>query len=149
MVTFEISSQTNNIPSYHVTLYHPEFLIGFSSGHQLKLGDKKDHSSLRATVTSKGIFLELLKSSHFFINGKKVEKNRLAFVGDTITLDDTSFKIVEFDFQKIAKVLNIQELRERFINDHEDLAPILNALEKEMIYASDNLANAKRNNHEV
>ncbi len=144
MIIFEIYSNIPHIPASTVTLYFEEFLIGASSRCDLKLPRSSGSSTiLKAQQTEKGLIVKGHNQDYFWVDGKKVQGSKLISPKQLIKVGETTFTIRENHFDKVNSTIDIAEQYERFTEGKSEYMPILEAIEKEILYADNGLITPK------
>ncbi len=144
MIIFEIFSNTPHVPSWTVTLYFEEFLIGALARCDLKLPKSTGVSTiLKAKQTEKGLVIKGHNQEYFWVDGKKVQGNKLVLPKQLIKVGETTFTIKENHFDKVNRTLDIADQYERFAEEKSEYMPILEAMEKEILYADGGLITPK------
>ena len=146
MIIFEIYSNIPQIPSQEVTLYFSEFLIGAQTNCDLRLPRSCATSMiLKAKQTDKGLIIRGGSSDIFFVDGKKIQGSKLVLPKQIIKLGETSFIIKENNYDRVNHVLDIGTQYEKFGEEKSEYFPILEAIEKEILYAEEGLKSPKVN----
>ena len=147
MIKFEIYSDLSNIPPMPVSIYYPAFLIGNSSRCHLKLNSaSKNFPCLKCELREGKVFFETTNNQAFFINGKKVLGLASIQIGDLIKLENISFKVLEVDHSDTGNSLDHELLYDEFYREKEEYESVLSAIEKELIYSTDELVTGKKAN---
>lgn len=138
MIIFEIYSPIAQIPPRTVTLYFEEFLIGARSHCDLKLPPSTSISTiLKAKQTPKGLIIKGSTQDTFWVDGKKIQGSKLILPKQIIKLGETTFSIKENHPDHINSSFDIGDQYERFTKEKSEYMPILEAIEKEILYADD------------
>lgn len=144
MIVFEIYSNTPQIPPSTVTLYFEEFLIGASNRCDLKLPQSTDALTLlKARQTEKGLIVKGHNQDVFWVDGKKVQGSKLIAPKQIVKIGNTSFTIKENHYDKVNQSLDIASQYEQFAEQKSEYMPILEAIEKEILYADNGLITPK------
>ncbi len=144
MITFEIYSSIPKLPSWEVTLYFEEFLIGALAKCDLKLPRSTGVSTiLKAKQTDKGLIIKGHDQEVFWVDGKKIQGSKLVLPKQRIKLGNTLFIIKENRFDQVNRVFDISDQYDRFGEEKNEYLPILEAIEKEILYAEDGLISPK------
>lgn len=140
MITFEIYSHLEHVPSCEVTLYFKEFLIGAPSLCDLKLPKSTGVDTiLKAVQTDKGLIIKGHDQQPFWVEGKKIQGSKLVLPKQTIKVGETNFYIKENHYASVNHTLDIGDQYDRFGEEKHEYMPILEAIEKEIIYAEDDV----------
>jgi hypothetical protein len=144
MIKFEIYSKTEAIPPSPVSIFYTSFLIGNSSKCHLKVkSNSKDFPLLRCETNEDKITLETTNHHPFFLNGKKVLGLATIQINDIIKLEEVAIKIIELQLDSPCVELNHEKLYDDFYSNKDEYESILSAIEKELIYGTDDLISEK------
>ena len=145
MIKFEIYSLYENIPPVQMTIHYPRFLIGNSSRCHLKLKSKKSSFPIVRCENKEGrLYLETTNDRPFLLNGKKILGLANVQVNDLLKFEDISFRILEATPPSQGSDLNHEELYDDFYTQKEEYESVLSAIEKELIYSTDDVTSAKK-----
>jgi len=92
---------------------------------------------LKAIQTEKGLIIKGNKQDTFWVDGKKIQGSKLILPKQIIKLGETIFSIKEHNPDHINSTFDIGDQYERFSQEKSEYMPILEAIEKEIIYAND------------
>jgi len=138
MIVFEIYSSITQIPPRRVTLYFEEFLIGMDAQCDLRLPASTGISTrLKGKQTEAGLIIKGNIEDTFWVDGKKIKGSKLILPKQIIKLGETTFSLKENHTDQINHTLDIGKQYERFSQEKSEYMPILEAIEKEILYAND------------
>ena len=138
MIRFTVFSNDPQIPSDTVTLYFEEFLIGENSKCDLRLPDSTHSPTIiKVKAIETGLMLTSKESDHFWIEGKKVSGTKKVTLKQHIKVGETTIELSEYIFASVNKSLDISGQYEKFTTEKDEYTPVLEGLEKEVLYAED------------
>jgi len=108
--------------------------IGLSIDCDLYLRDKKI-SKFHLVLHSlpEGVAITTLNLNDFYLsNGKKISGKKIHQIGDIITIGDSEFSLAEHQHLPNSKE-SLEHYYEDVANNHQDLLPLLEAIEVEIV----------------
>lgn len=136
MIKIEVFDSINNYLTYN---YHKNVItIGKSQKCDVVINDIKSNPiDLILLMDKKGIYGIGIKTSTCLHNGKKLSGKKLFKKKDTITIGNTSIKIIDYSFKLNSfDKETLPELNKKALSENPDLKIIINALSKELIELS-------------
>ncbi|OUR93092.1 hypothetical protein A9Q84_21550 [Halobacteriovorax marinus] len=132
MICFEITdSSTPYILGSHT--YKGNILtIGHSNS--CTLIDPKSEN-LEMSLSKDKLYIENLRAGYFYkVNGKKISGKKVIAKGDVVNFSNITFTVLEFSYNHIDPITDIDNLYKKRIEESPELEEILSLIEKEFIH---------------